>query len=332
MRKQEMKTNKTKDFDWRQRNLVLYNTAVGTQPGHVFAKGNSVFNRKSLLIALLISSSCAFAQERKVNPTWLHRYVPALAKSTDLSSAACKYKPIFGEGDASGDSLPSVARFGEETLDHQASCAPVQRQRQEEIYFVLEGSGNLQYGERTYPIRKNDFTYIPPAIKHSLANNSSGQLLVLIMSFKIKPSIALAQPSTEPKIINLDNVKEQPVEGHPTSVLYKLMVGPKSGKRDSIDDAYVVTSLFWMDFAPGGTNFPHHHETAEEIYLVMDGEGTMVAGGGMDGIEGRHPAKAGDAYYFRQNCTVGFYNEKKAGAKAHILAVRSWVPLPNEED
>ena len=50
-----------------------------------------------------------------------------------------------------------------------------------------------------------------------------------------------------------------------------------------------------MDFAPGGTNFPHHHETAEEIYLVIDGEGEMVAGGGTDGIEGRHPAKAGDA-------------------------------------
>jgi len=330
--REETKTNKTKDFDWRQRNLVLYNTAVGSQRGHASAGGNSVFKWKILLIALLISSSCGVAQERRVNPTWLHRYVPALSNSGDLSSAACKYKPIFGEGDASSNSLPSVARFGEETLDHQGACAPVQYQRQEEIYFVLGGSGVFQYGDRTYPIRKNDFTYIPPAIKHSITNNSNVRLQVLIMSFKIKPSIAIGQPSLEPKLVNLDSVKEQPVEGHPMSVLYKLLVGPKSGKRDSIDDAYVVTSLFWMDFAPGGTNFPHHHETAEEIYLVLDGEGTIVAGGGMDGIEGRHAARAGDAYYFRQNCTVGFYNQNKPGAKAHILAVRSWVPLPKEED
>ena len=47
----------------------------------------------------------------------------------------------------------------------------------------------------------------------------------------------------------------------------------------------------------------------------------------MDGIEGRYPAKAGDAYYFRPNCTVGFYNQNKPGAKAHILAVRSRIPL-----
>jgi mannose-6-phosphate isomerase-like protein (cupin superfamily) len=87
-----------------------------------------------------------------------------------------------------------------------------------------------------------------------------------------------------------------------------------------------------MNFAPGGANFPHHHETAEEIYLVLDGEGVMVAGSGVDGIAGRYPAKAGDAYYFRPNCTVGFYNQNKPAAKARILAVRSKISLPGDED
>jgi mannose-6-phosphate isomerase-like protein (cupin superfamily) len=87
-----------------------------------------------------------------------------------------------------------------------------------------------------------------------------------------------------------------------------------------------------MDFVPGGTNFPHHHEAAEEIYLVMDGRGEIVAGGGTDGIEGRHPAAAGDAYYFRPNCTVGFYNQNKPGATANILAVRARIPPPDEDD
>jgi mannose-6-phosphate isomerase-like protein (cupin superfamily) len=305
---------------------------VGSQPEHAFAEVNCTLKWSGLLIAVLIFTSYAIAQERKVVPTWLHRYVPTLPEGGDLSSPACHYKPIFGEGDAESSSLPSVARFGEATLDGYGACSATEYERQEEIYFVLQGSGVLQYGDRTYPIRKNDFTYIPPGIKHSVANNSNDPLQVLVMGFKIKPSIAIAQPSPEPRIVNLDHLKEETVEGHPDSVLYKLLIGPKSGKRDAIDDAYVVTSLFWMDFAPGGTNFPHHHETAEEIYLVLDGEGDMVAGGGMDGIEGRHPAKAGDAYYFRQNCTVGFYNKNEPGAKAHILAVRSWVPLPKNED
>jgi hypothetical protein len=45
-----------------------------------------------------------------------------------------------------------------------------------------------------------------------------------------------------------------------------------------------------------------------------------------------HPAKPGDAYYFRQNCTVGFYNQDGANAKAHILAIRAHVPIPKVRD
>ena len=57
-----------------------------------------------------------------------------------------------------------------------------------------------------------------------------------------------------------------------------------------------------------------------------------MAGGGTDGIEGRYPAAAGDAYYFRPNCTVGFYNQNKPGAIANILAVRARIPPPYEDD
>jgi mannose-6-phosphate isomerase-like protein (cupin superfamily) len=130
----------------------------------------------------------------------------------------------------------------------------------------------------------------------------------------------------------MDQLKEETVSGHPSSVLYKLLVGSHTASRDAIDQAYIVTSFFWMDFAPGGTNLPHHHEGAEEIYLVMDGQGEMAAGSVMDGIEGRYPAKAGDAYYFRPDCTVGFYNRNTPGATAHILAVRARIPVPDEDD
>jgi mannose-6-phosphate isomerase-like protein (cupin superfamily) len=287
---------------------------------------------KTLLLLVFLSSSLS-GQERKVDPTWLHRYAPDLSEArTDPASPGCHDKPIFGEGDSESRSLVSVARFDEVTIDARSNCLSTTYDRQEEIYFVLKGQGNLHYSDKTYPLRANDFTYLPPGVKHSVANSSDRALQVLVMGFKIPSAILIGAPSSEPKIVNLDNVKEETVEGHPTSVLYKLLIGPRTGTRDAMDDAYVVTSLFWMDFAPGGTNFPHHHETAEEIYLVLDGEGVMVAGGGMDGIEGRHPAKAGDAYYFRQNCTVGFYNQNKPGAKAYILAVRSRIPLPKDDD
>jgi mannose-6-phosphate isomerase-like protein (cupin superfamily) len=288
---------------------------------------------KTVLFLSVVMSANLLAQDRTVDPTWLHRYVPALSEAkAEISSSTCHYKPIFGAGDADNRILRSVSHFGEITLESQGNCQSVLYDREEEIYFVLEGTGVVQSGDQTHPLRANDFTYLAPGVKHGLANNSVQPLRVLVMGFKIPPRVALNTPPPPARIVNLDDVKEEPVQGHPTSVLYKLLAGPRNGKRDAIDSAYVITSFFLMDFAAGGTNFPHHHETAEEIYLVVDGQGEMVAGSGMDGLEGRFPAKAGDAYYFRPNCTVGFYNQDKPGAKAHILAVRSQIPLSNEED
>ena len=273
------------------------------------------------------------AQDSKVEPTWLHRYVPSLAETAgDLSSATCHYKPIFGAGDTESRLPRTVTRFAEVKIDARGDCKPVSYERDEEIDFILKGSGVLRYGDVSSAMRTNDFTYLAPGMKHSIANSLQEELRVLVMGFKIPSAVSIATPSANPKIANLDDLKEQTVQGHPASVQYKLMVGPRTGKRDAINEAYVIVDFFWMNFAPGGTNAPHHHETAEEIYLVLDGEGEMVAGSGIDGVEGRYPAKAGDAYYFRQNSTVGFYNQNKPEAKAHILAVRAKVPLPKDED
>jgi mannose-6-phosphate isomerase-like protein (cupin superfamily) len=288
---------------------------------------------KKLLLFLFLLTVGVRAQDHPVDPTWLHRYVAQLAQAkSDLSSETCHYRAIFGEGDKDNRSLQTVARFGEVTLDARGNCQTVSYDRQEEIYFVVEGIGLLHYEDQVQPVRKYDFTYLPPGAKHSISNNSDQPLRVMVMGFKIPKSISIGAPFAHPKIANLEDAKEETVSGHPNSVLYKLLVGLQSGKRDLIDEAYVMDSFFWMDFTPGGTNWPHHHEAAEEIYLVIDGQGEMVAGSGMDGVEGRYPAKTGDAYYFRPNCTVGFYNQDKPGAKAYILAVRARVPVHEDAE
>jgi mannose-6-phosphate isomerase-like protein (cupin superfamily) len=288
---------------------------------------------KELLLFLLLLAQGLRAQERPIDPTWLHRYVPDLVEvKAELTSQTCHYRPMFGESDKDNRSLQTVTRFGEVTLDAHGNCQSVTYDRQEEIYFVVEGGGVLHYEDQVQGLRTHDFTYLPPGVKHSISNNADRPLQVIVMGFKIPSSISIGAAMPHPKVANLEDAKEEAVSGHPNSVLYKLLAGLHNGKRDLIDEAYVMDSFFWMDFTPGGTNWPHHHEAAEEIYLVIDGQGEMVAGSGMDGVAGRYPAKPGDAYYFRPNCTVGFYNQDRPGAKAHILAVRARVPLHEDEE
>jgi mannose-6-phosphate isomerase-like protein (cupin superfamily) len=287
---------------------------------------------RRLIAVFLMIGPGLLAQERRVEPTWLYRDVSVLHDhETDLTSKSCRYTPIFGEGDIESRFPQSVIRFGELTVDAQGACQAVEYPRQEELYFVRDGSGVLRYGDESHPLAQNDFTYVPPTVRHSVSNPSGQPFRLVVTTVRIPSDTPISQPE-KLVVANLGELREQTVEGHPKSVLYKLLIGPRTATRDRINAAYGVADFFLMDFASAGTNFPHRHETAEEIYLVLDGEGQMAAGGGMDGVEGLHPAKSGDAYYFRPNCTVGFYNQNKPGAKAHILAVRVFVPMPKNPD
>jgi mannose-6-phosphate isomerase-like protein (cupin superfamily) len=285
---------------------------------------------KTLLAPLMLTSLWAgtqlLSEDRSVDPTFLHQFVPQIQeKKSDVSTVTCHYKAIFGEGDSDTRIVKSVVRFGEITIDPGGNSSPVSYPSEEQVYVILEGQGALIYGEQKVPVRQNDFIYLAPGIRHSILNSSNQQFRMVVMGFRLAPGEVVSAPE---KILmaNVDNVRKQVVEGHPPSTLYQLLMGDVKSTRDRIAAGRVLTSLFVMEFAPGGTNIPHHHEYEEEIYLVLEGTGEMVAGGGIDGIEGKYPARAGDAYFFRLNCTVGFYNNGFPAAKARILALRSLFP------
>jgi mannose-6-phosphate isomerase-like protein (cupin superfamily) len=278
-----------------------------------------------LILALLAGAIWLIAAERAVDPTFLYRRVPDLeAKQSDISTSSCHYKPIFGVG-SDRRIMRGVARFGEVTIDPGGNCALVNYPREEQIYVVTAGAPVVRYGDEKHTTKTSDFMYLPPTVGHGLANPGGTPATVLVMGWRIPADMKIQVPEKF-QIANMYDVPLQVVGNHPPSSQFRLLMGTTESKRDRIAAAHVMTSLFIMEFTPGGTNFPHHHPTEEEFYLLMDGEGDMVAGGGMDGVKGLHPVTAGDAYFFRLNCTVGFYASKKPGTTARILAARSRYP------
>ncbi len=264
------------------------------------------------------------------DPTFLRRSVediPPAADDLTTNAKGASYRPIFGVGDAQAKSLKGVARYGQLTVDAGGSSALVQYPAEEQLYFILDGSGTLLYDNDKVPVKKFDFMYLPPGVRHGVANSSTAPLRLLVMGYKIPKGVETARPA-KAMIANADDVKLQILGGHGPTAQFKLLMGTTDSTRDKLASATIMVSLFIMDFAPGGTNIPHHHETEEEIYFVLRGQGEMVAGGGADGNEGRYPAKAGDAYFFRLNTTVGFYSGAKPGQEHDlILAVRSKFPF-----
>lgn len=278
-------------------------------------------------VALLgvVSMLCA------ADPTFLRRTVADISpKPDDLTEGApgASYQPLFGAGDPQARHLKSVARYGVLTVAAGSRSALVQYPAEEQLYFILAGGGEVVCDDVKSPLKPNDFLYLPPSSRHGVINGSKEPLRLLVMGFRI-PKGAEVPPARQLMIANLADVPLQILGGHGPTAQFKLLIGTTESKRDKLAAASTMVSLFLMDFAPGGTNIPHHHEMEEEIYYVLKGSGEMVAGGGMDGNEGRHPTREGDAWFFRLNTTVGFYSGAKPGSDHDlVLAVRSTFPFP----
>jgi mannose-6-phosphate isomerase-like protein (cupin superfamily) len=282
---------------------------------------------KSLNRTLILFVCCftaGFAAERQIDPTFLHRNLAAVKEqAAELTTSGCRYKAVFGEGAANRSILVGMARFGEISVAANSACKTVDYPEEDQVYVVLDGNGLARYGSTDVELGKEDYLYLPATVPHTLKNTSSAGLRVIVMGFRTRGFPKAPLPS-KPLKANIEDVPTQQVSGHPSSALYRLLMGDVESKRDRIAAGRVLTSLFLMEIAPGGTNFPHHHQREEEIYLLLEGHGEMVAGGGIEGIEGRHLAGPGDAYFFRLNCTVGYYSAPNV--KSRILAVRSWYP------
>jgi mannose-6-phosphate isomerase-like protein (cupin superfamily) len=268
------------------------------------------------------------------DPTFLHGYIPDIQpKPDDLTAAGAgaSYRPVFGAGDPQAKQCKGIARYGELTVNEGGSSAIVSYPAEEQIYYILEGNGVLHYDGEEAPVKEGDFMYLPVAVKHGISGAPGRSVRLLVMGFKIPPGTTVP-PTPKLMIANEADVPLTPVQGHGPTALFKLLMGTTASRRDKLAAASQMVSLFIMDFAPGGTNIPHHHEMEEEIYYILRGHGDMVAGGGADGNEGRHPARAGDAFFIRLNTTVGFYSGSQTGPHDRVLAVRSRFPFPQHRE
>src|SRR5436309_8907758 len=94
--------------------------------------------------------------------------------------------------------------------------------REEQVYFITEGAGELRYGEQKVSVRRNDFMYLPAGIGHGLSNSGGVALRAIVMGFKLTADAPAGDRSSKALVANTDDVKLQVVGGHPPSTLYQL--------------------------------------------------------------------------------------------------------------
>ena len=68
---------------------------------------------------------------------------------------------------------------GHVTLEPHGGQVPWHNQEQEEIYFIVEGEGEMCLGDERRPIRAGQAAYIPPGVFHQLTNTGDCPMRML---------------------------------------------------------------------------------------------------------------------------------------------------------
>ncbi len=91
-------------------------------------------------------------------------------------------------------------RVGAEKLGYNITAVPPgmsafplhNHRANEEMFFILQGSGTVRIGEDTYPIRVGDVVACPPGGKeraHKITNTGTEELRYLAVSTKLSPEV-----------------------------------------------------------------------------------------------------------------------------------------------
>ena len=96
-------------------------------------------------------------------------------------------------GGALSKALVRPETCGSLRVDYRISCyqpmAHVQEhahQVQEQVYHVIEGEGMLTLDERRVLMRRHDYVFVPPGVRHSFTNNGTVPLVFLVVTTPVE--------------------------------------------------------------------------------------------------------------------------------------------------
>jgi mannose-6-phosphate isomerase-like protein (cupin superfamily) len=71
------------------------------------------------------------------------------------------------------------------TVDSGKIAQPHMHRETEELYFILQGSGEVTVGETVYKVKKNYAVFIPPGYVHNIKN--TGKILLQLLAINSPP-------------------------------------------------------------------------------------------------------------------------------------------------
>lgn len=212
------------------------------------------------------------------------------------------------ENSASHACLEHISGLVKHALQGGQNSNCHQHDEVEQFYYVLSGSGEVLIGDQRYPVRAGSAAYLPPGLPHQFfADPQAGWVEHLVVSCPVERS------GSEPRVVNWREVK--PGAGvHGAAVVWPLL--------ESVDESEPGTEqpcllgfyyLTRQALVRGKAADRHQHDDKEQVYYILEGRGTMIAGD-----EIYHIAE-GDTVYLPPTCPHQILNEEYDGWLSFLI-------------
>ncbi len=164
------------------------------------------------------------------------------------------------------------AAGGRRTEFEQAviECAPRASIRRatgeaEEVLFVLAGNGRLALDGNRYELEPESGAYLAPGEEYELDNPGSEPLRVV--SVRIPDPIAGDSSGSDRAVVR--RLADQEEQSATTSRTFRIVADPGTGLQ---------SATHFVGYVPT-ERAPDHFHTYDEVIYVLEGEGTLHAGG-----------------------------------------------------
>ena len=122
------------------------------------------------------------------------------AKYFDLAEMSRSKGSALPEERFGGRMAPLAPALGAKKLGYNVTVVPPGKRAfpfhnhrlNEEMFFVLEGTGQLRFGGDTWPLRAGDVVACPPGgpeVAHQVVNTGAGELKFLAVSTMLQPEV-----------------------------------------------------------------------------------------------------------------------------------------------
>jgi len=178
----------------------------------------------------------------------------------------------------------------------------------EQYYYILSGEADVDIGDDTYPVREGSVCYFPPEVEHQLrAADRTEWVEYLIITCGTEGS------GSKPYVTNWRQ-STPGIGAHGYAATWQIL--ERFNEEEPVTSQPCLLSFYYLArqaVSRGRASDMHQHDDKEQIYYILEGEGTVVAG--FDAF----PVKTGDAVYLPLGVPHVILNDRHEGWLSYLV-------------